>query len=230
TVADDPDEPQERDARERHEIQRHDDHALPARVREPGVRLGEPGRRREPHQGQRRREQDREQDARDGSRARRPQRAVHDRAANSTTTERASVRYLRTGTGGAFSHGTMSCGESCPASIQRRHCPPSPSGGSSKSRGSHYAFRVMWTSILSLRSSPVDAMLCASLTKPGWSMSMPCQALFAARIISVRGSRRRSCSTSRRSRRALSRVTNRCTSACFPSSVQSSQLVSLSWQ
>ena len=65
-VAHDPDEPQERDPRERHEVERQGDQASAARVREPRSGIARIGRRPDPHENQRRREQEREQDAGDG--------------------------------------------------------------------------------------------------------------------------------------------------------------------
>jgi hypothetical protein len=62
----------------------------------------------------------------------------------------------------------------------------------------------------------------------GWPSFTPCQAFWARPSISLRLARSFSCSTSHRSRRAFSRVTKRCTSACLSTTAQSNQLVSLS--
>ncbi len=84
--------------------------------------------------------------------------------------------------------------------------------------------------LLASWASALSARLCEGSLQSGCPSFTPCQALFASRRTWFRLSSCRSSSASRNSRCAQSNVTNRCTSECFASRVQSNQLVSLSWQ
>ena len=137
----------------------------------------------------------------------------------------------RPGTAGAICHGTMSCGESSAVSIQRRHGRPSSRSGSSNSSGSQYAFRMRWKREPFAVEAPRPARRCANCRpSPAGAVSRRARPCSPARASVVRLMRWRSCSTSRSDRRAISSLTKRCTSACFASSDQSNQLISLSWQ
>jgi len=84
-VAHDPNEPRERDPRERYEVERHGDQASAARVREPGAGFARIRRRPEAHEYQRRCQQEREQDAGDRRCPGRPQRAAFQHSSVSQT-------------------------------------------------------------------------------------------------------------------------------------------------
>ena len=77
-------------------------------------------------------------------------------------------------------------------------------------------------------SSAVTAMLWEFSPQSGAQSLTPCQVLVASAINWVKLTRCCSCCTSRNWRRAASKVTNRCTSACFSSSDQSNQVDSSS--
>ena len=81
--------------------------------------------------------------------------------------------------------------------------------GSSKSRGSQYALKMMCAKTPSFFSSPPMAMLCEVDDQSGWLSFTPCQACLDSRSTWVRLIRRRSCSTSRKTRRSISNLTNR---------------------
>ncbi len=133
---------------------------------------------------------------------------------------------------GAVCHGTMSCGDSSEVSIHRRHgsAPPAPIRWQLELE--RLPVRVQdhvheQPVLPELRGEREAVGVLAPVRLPELH-AVP--RLVACRIIWFRLTRRRSCSTSRKRRRSLSRVTNRCTSACFRTSVQSNQLISLSWQ
>jgi hypothetical protein len=81
--------------------------------------------------------------------------------ARSTTTDRAPARYVVPRTGTSAFHPQISCGGSSAVSIHRHQFSlPSLNIGSSKSRGSQYAFRMMCANTPSYFSFPPIAMLC----------------------------------------------------------------------
>ena len=81
--------------------------------------------------------------------------------AMSTTTDRAPARYVVPKTGCSAFHSQISCGGSSAVSIHRHQFPlPSRNTGSSKSRGSQYALKMMCANTRSLFNSPPITMLC----------------------------------------------------------------------